>query len=387
LTLRRLENLDFMKSLSEKTLSSSGVFDDKTPTSREGAVCAACGTFRAVSIWPIDLRRRHGLRTHLSLAGIDAETLPLVRCSSCQTVCQRPTLPRRVYLDWYNNRQYDFSRGKSYGCPEHEAVRHAACVLRTMQLLTPNRNIRLLDVGCGSGLFLSVCARAGWTVAGCDPSAHRVSRRPGFLASQITQMPFEDADLGGGRFDVVTFWDVFEHLMDPQAALVKARAVLAENGLIAIEVPNVSSFFSKLLKHRWWYDFEHIYYYSPAGLLSLLYQAGFSPVLVETDNFNLLSCEGLARLGAFGPDAVWGRWDDDQALARARFPLEWIERYRNSSVAATIGRVLRGPNAVLNAVFNGRFLGDQLRVFARKVELPVSDLPWRAAYAAEEELS
>jgi hypothetical protein len=165
---------------------------------------------------------------------------------------------------------------------------------------------------------------------------------------------------------VITFWDVFEHLVNPREVLEKARSLLTDDGLVAIEVPNIRSLYSRLLGRRWWYDFEHVFYYSPRGLLHLLEEAGFSPVLVESDNFNLLTCEGIARLGLLGPDAVWGRTDTDETSRILITIRRMVQRQRSGLVGRMFRGIMRFPNAILNRAVNSFLLGDQLRIFARK---------------------
>jgi hypothetical protein len=179
-------------------------------------------------------------------------------------------------------------------------------------------------------------------------------------------MPFEDAEFGSSQFHIITFWDVFEHFPDPRQVLEKVRALLTDDGLVAIEVPNVRSVYSRLLRRHWWYDFEHVFYYSPSGLLRLLDQLGFSPVLVESDNFNLLTCEGLARLGLLGRDAVWGRMDTDCPSRISATVRRVIQQQGRSLLGSSLHQLMRAPNAILNRVVNGLLLGDQLRVFAKK---------------------
>src|ERR1039457_5161091 len=186
-------------------------------------------------------------------------------------------------------------------------------------------------------------------------------------------MPFEDAEFGSSQFHFITFWDVFEHFPDPRQVLEKVRALLTDDGLVAIEVPNVRSVYSRLLRRHWWYDFEHVFYYSPSGLLRLLDQLGFSPVLVESDNFNLLTCEGLARLGLLGRDAVWGRIDNDYTSCISATVRKVIQQHGSSLVGTILREVMRAPNAILNRLVNGLLLGDQLRVFARKRLLPAGE--------------
>jgi SAM-dependent methyltransferase len=89
-----------------------------------------------------------------------------------------------------------------------------------------------------------------------------------------------DAPWPPGSFDLITLWDVVEHLPDPVAALGRARELLRPGGLLLIETQNVESRFAHLLGRRWQHfkQAEHLWHFSPATLARLLRVAGFAPI-------------------------------------------------------------------------------------------------------------
>ena len=329
-----------------------------------GHLCLACRRSATEPIWSISIRRK-SLQRYLGTAGVGRHAIQLVRCVTCRSVYQSPMLSPSVYAGWYQDPRYDFCRGTAYSNASSEGERHANKVLATLAPLIGTQFPRVLDVGCGSGVFMGACGRRGWMTVGCDPSPHRVHR--GNCALPIVLSTFEDAEFGNSMFDLVTCWDVFEHFNDPRCILGKIRRILRDDGLLAIEVPNVASGYSRLLGRRWWYDFEHIFYYSPEGLLHLLSQCGFQVIAIESDNFNLLTREGLTRIGLLGEDAVWGRVGDaSPASGVSSSARRFVETYSHGFAGKVANRILAWPNRVLNHSINSRLLGDQLRVFARK---------------------
>jgi len=94
----------------------------------------------------------------------------------------------------------------------------------------------LLDVGCAYGLFLSE-ARRHFNVIGCDVSEHAV----GEAARRLEGVEVINSDVfgiqGSERFDVVTCFDVLEHLGDPKAAMARIRDLLRPDGILALTVP------------------------------------------------------------------------------------------------------------------------------------------------------
>jgi SAM-dependent methyltransferase len=81
-------------------------------------------------------------------------------------------------------------------------------------------------------------------------------------------------------FDLVTMWDVVEHVPDPQALLRQARSLLKPDGWLLVETQNVTSSFARALGRRWQHykHEEHLYHFDPATARRLLEQAGFELV-------------------------------------------------------------------------------------------------------------
>ena len=146
---------------------------------------------------------------------------------------------------------------------------------RRLERLVPKG--RVLDVGCGSGVFLEAMRRRGWTVAGLEPHkayAHELRANRGL----DTDATLDQAPLDCEAFDVITLLDVVEHLPDPHRALRKVGQLLRPGGVLAIATPNVDS-----LEHRFfgvsWYALQppdHLWLFSAGSLKRLLACEGFS---------------------------------------------------------------------------------------------------------------
>lgn len=100
----------------------------------------------------------------------------------------------------------------------------------------PPHGKRALDVGCGNGTILGIARDLHLDVVGVDVSAHSVEhcRSLGFNARQV---PFGDFDFGVAQYDLVSFWDVVEHLQDPRPLIRGAARALRPGGLVLVKVP------------------------------------------------------------------------------------------------------------------------------------------------------
>ena len=145
---------------------------------------------------------------------------------------------------------------------------------------------RVLDLGCGPGFFLNVARSAGWTVQGIE-----ISEAASAYARQTLQLPVLNSEIEIGlvppaTFDLVTMWDVIEHVPDPLRARSKAASdALRPGGGLVLTTGDVDSVVAKLSGERWHlYNLpEHFYFHTERSLRSLAKQAGFRPVAVRRE--------------------------------------------------------------------------------------------------------
>jgi 2-polyprenyl-3-methyl-5-hydroxy-6-metoxy-1,4-benzoquinol methylase len=98
---------------------------------------------------------------------------------------------------------------------------------------------RILDIGCGTGLFLAVARRRGWQPYGVDDCAAATAHARDHFGLEVWDGQFTDfAAREGLRFDAIAMWDVIEHTRAPVELLSAARGVLAPGGVIGISTPN-----------------------------------------------------------------------------------------------------------------------------------------------------
>ncbi len=134
---------------------------------------------------------------------------------------------------------------------------------------------RLLDVGCASGQFLRQMVAVGWDVAGIEPDPEAAAKAKTVTPEIFVGDPV-DADFPRGRFDVITSFHVVEHLPRPLEALRRMLEWLAPDGLLIVEVPNVTGV-GALLFGRYWsgLDFpRHLVHFTPHTMRTMVERAG-----------------------------------------------------------------------------------------------------------------
>ncbi len=136
---------------------------------------------------------------------------------------------------------------------------------------------RVLDVGCAAGYFLAVMREEGWRVSGVEPSESILDAAEALLGPGVVEPgTLENAPLEPASFDLITFWDVLEHLPDPLAALRRARELLAPGGRVLVETQNVRSRLARVLGPRWQHykHAEHLHHFHPGTLARALAESG-----------------------------------------------------------------------------------------------------------------
>lgn len=140
----------------------------------------------------------------------------------------------------------------------------------------------LLDVGCYTGVFVEIAARHGWDAWGVEPS-HWAVEQAQARGLHVVQGTLDAADLPEAFFDVVTLWDVIEHLVDPMAEVRRVWRLLKPGGLIVIHTMDITSPTARLLGRRWPFLMEmHLFYLSRKTLCAILEKAGFEVVKIHT---------------------------------------------------------------------------------------------------------
>jgi len=148
--------------------------------------------------------------------------------------------------------------------------------LKPLERITGAPNHRpLLDVGCYTGVFVEIAQRHGWDAWGVEPSRWAVAQAQA-RGLHVVQGTLGTADLPEATFDVVTMWDVIEHVPDPRGALREVYRLLRPGGLVVVHTIDIESPFARLMGARWpWLMEMHIYYFSRCTLRAMLEGSGF----------------------------------------------------------------------------------------------------------------
>jgi len=172
---------------------------------------------------------------------------------------------------------------------------------KVARALGPARGRSLLDVGAYCGYFLEVAREAGWRAEGLELSrwAAARAREAGF---EVHGVPLRELARGGARYDVVTMWDVLEHLPDPREEVEAARQLLRPGGELHLSTIDTGSLVARLLGARWpWLMDMHLVYFDRATVTALLEESGFRVRRVALYSHTVSAGYLLRKVGASFP--------------------------------------------------------------------------------------
>ncbi|MEI7443653.1 MAG: class I SAM-dependent methyltransferase [Burkholderiales bacterium] len=214
----------------------------------------------------------------------------LSRCMSCGYRFAPTAFDVPVdYREVYTTEEYVESQVDPIGdAKARKAFRDMATYRAFFDRLEVRPGARLLDVGCGVGRFCHAASDAGWNVVGIDVSPEAVSvgrkhARFPLHCGRLEQLPMELAE-----FDVVTSFEVLEHLADPVALLVQMKGRVRMGGSVFFTVPNWDCPTVRQSSRADWVPPVHLGFHTLESVRSLASAAGFRSFLagvVETDPF------------------------------------------------------------------------------------------------------
>jgi SAM-dependent methyltransferase len=281
-------------------------------------------------------------------------TFTLVQCGTCGLLYQNPR-PALDAIDFYYPPEYDPFIPPPWSNPNRiQQLLHLYGLKKRWRLIehhAPPRNDgrSILDVGCATGVFLAA-GSADWHKVGVELTEDAAQIARSQFGLHIHQGTLEQAPLHAQQFDVITMWDVLEHLHDPHTSLLRVRELLRPDGIFVARVPNLSAWDARLCG-RYWAGLDqprHMFVPDETTLIAMLKQAGFRVVelvcLGGTYHVLVLSWRFWLRQHV---QSGWRFWLAQHALDNlvvrlALLPLLWMidRKLRKGSVVTVVAQLV-----------------------------------------------
>ncbi len=222
----------------------------------------------------------------------------VVRCARCGLLFRHPGIRPERLGELYSSGKYArFLAGKY----TRKRIRRYRVTMEPFgRLFRKGRGRRLLDFGCGNGLFLDIAHRRGFDCYGVDLAADAidVARQKPSGQQAYHGRPMDIPQLAAGGFDVITMWSVLAHLAQPVDDLTMLRTLLAPDGVLLLLTVNAGSLKLKHDLDAWGgFTANHLAFFAPDTLRSLLRRAGFRSVVMPPWYSEPVE-RGTARLSA-----------------------------------------------------------------------------------------
>jgi len=195
-----------------------------------------------------------------------------VKCKNCHLIYVNP-------IEKASKINGDYSKMGNTDAPIIRGSRLRAAKSQLGLLKKYKSGTTILDIGCGEGFFLFNASKAGYTTKGIEISQDAAEYARREFGLDVEAKPFEELHFPENYFDVVTLWQVLEHVPYPLIVLKEVHRILKPEGLLATSTPDIEGILAKIFRRKWWnLRSLHINQYTAKTLTDMLDRAGFKNV-------------------------------------------------------------------------------------------------------------
>ena len=201
-----------------------------------------------------------------------------VKCKSCTMVFTNPVFTEAALNEYYTN----LDTGQAQIVEEDSDFYREIYTLGLDSIFKFINKGAILDIGCSSGFFLDIAKEKGLSTLGielgvaeaelCEKRGHTVFTRP------VEEVKFKE------QIDVITLWDVFEHIPSPNKYLQSLSKILSDKGVIFMQIPSSGSLAAKIMrdKTKMFDGVEHVNLYNPSTIKKTVEVNGFEIVSMKS---------------------------------------------------------------------------------------------------------
>jgi len=256
--------------------------------------CPSCDSLERHLIFA---QRFERLSSGSLLSGYD-----VVVCDNCG-LGYADRIPAQAEFDTYYRQMSKYENQHHGGAPAAYLEATYGSIARFVSDAVPDKNARLLDVGCATGALLAAFKRLGYTsLLGLDPSPVCARSAADLYGIEVRAQTITDLADSTERFDCVMLSSVLEHVHDAREAVSQLVNLLRPGGMLFIEVPDATRFTEHLSAPYQQFSMEHINFFTPYTLARLCETGGLGLIALEQPTRILDTAEEPAITSIFGRD-------------------------------------------------------------------------------------
>ena len=211
-------------------------------------------------------------------AAFEKDGLTIVECSVCSF----------VFLPFYYRKDITYTNYKDEKVLEqvrkgNDWLKLQRHFLRYKLLKKYQKDGKLFDLGVGWGHFLEAGRQLGYDVSGIEISEMPYRYAKDDLKLPVEKIDFFDMKVQENYYDMITMWDVLEHIDECKKVVVKCCSMLKKGGYIIIQVPQIDSYVAKNQKANWkMMGLDHVNYFSIPTMTKILEENGFKVKTIKS---------------------------------------------------------------------------------------------------------
>lgn len=216
-----------------------------------------------------DISKQKTVKDHF----LSQENFDLYTCTSCHLLFTNPRPALEKIGTYYKSEDYVSHSSTKKGLVNrvYNSVRSYTLNGKLKLIRTLSEGKGLLDIGAGTGHFVTKMKSAGYEVTGLEPDED--ARAVCAELNRVDLLPIERLYAEElGSFDVITMWHVLEHVYNLRDDLKRISGLLNQNGVLVIAVPNHTSFDAEHYDGFWAaYDVpRHLYHFDPSSIIPMV---------------------------------------------------------------------------------------------------------------------
>jgi len=267
-------------------------------TSYEEVSCNVCGSTDTAVIYPAQYEKEAQADLAIKFRSSGDERLidEVVQCKKCSLRYVNPRLKSDLIVQGYAEGTDELFVSQEAG----RIITFERC-LKFLEQHTTQKG-KLLDVGTAGGTFLHVAKQHGWDVSGVEPNTWLCDWGNKRYGLEIKPGTLEQNRFPPRSFDVITLWDVLEHVPDPKKTLLEINRLLKPSGLLVVNYPDAGSWIARAMGRKWvFYLSVHLYYFTPETIRHMLALTGHQVLHMKPHIQTLGLGYLLLRLNAYSP--------------------------------------------------------------------------------------